>query len=730
MVAVTLTTDLFRTVYEMAESFANGEAGYTISLDYETELDEFLGYSDTNDPTVNSLSSTRLDLTYGDFDVVATGTGIGPVSTLEALFEAIDTGVATGEIDTVTIDKDGTGEILAFSLLSSGYTLTSGDVTLTISGSLPQSFSDIFDFAVILDDIQDMAVLSTSRMAEIVATLAAYDIPAIEVTDDGNTIFGFSVTTSAVELNLFDHLLTLNGTFPSDLGELVDLMNEIEALGGAPIDLTDYSNFGLDSLVFTDRNDDELQILTGPVTDEASQEFTSITFDGESYSPDFDIVFEVDDTPADGVVLGANDWADMIFGTFASGAGVGDMIDGFGGNDRIFAFDGDDIIEGGEGADTMTGGDGRDTFMADGASELDGDVITDFMAEDTLTLQSVLGSVTSVSSSVSSTVISVDFDGDDAADASITLQGDFTGQSFDVTEQPESTVEITLSEAEAAHDFTGDATSDILWRKSTGRVGFWEMHDGAATYHFLADVATSWTIQETGDFNGDGTMDILWRYTSGTVGYWEMQEGDETFHVIGSAGTDWTVKGTGDFNGDGTEDVLWRKDTGSVGFWEMDDGNETFHVIGYAGTNWLVEGIGDFNGDGTEDVLWRKDTGNVGYWEMDGGDATFHVIGYAGTNWTVEGTGDFNGDGTDDILWRKDTGSVGYWEMDGGEETFHVIGFAGTDWSVADTGDFNGDQTDDVLWRRDTGMVGYWEMENGEETFHVIANVGLDWDIV
>ncbi|ARE40618.1 MSHA pilin protein MshA [Rhodovulum sp. P5] len=398
-------------------------------------------------------------------------------------------------------------------------------------------------------------------------------------------------------------------------------------------------------------------------------------------------------------------------------------------NDTIDAGAGDDEIAGGLGEDRMTGGAGSDTFFTMSAGGLLGDTITDFSAEDRIEFRDVDVEITSSDFSQDAAILYIDTDNDGTADGSITLEGNYTGQRFSLSEDGDTTT-ITLLEKPAASDFEGDGTSDILWRKGSGHLGYWQMNDGHQTYHAMGWAGTDWSVEGKGDLNGDGTSDILWRKSAGHVGYFEMDNGNHTYHAIGWAGTDWTVKGIGDLNGDGTDDILWRKSAGHVGYFEMDNGNHTYHAIGWAGTDWSVEGIGDLNGDGTDDILWRKAAGHVGYFEMHDGQETYHAIGWAGLDWSVQGIGDLNGDGTDDILWRKDSGHVGYFEMHDGQETYHAIGWAGTDWSVEGIGDLNGDGTDDVIWRKDTGRVSYWEMNDGDATYHVIADVGLDWDIV
>ncbi|ARE42337.1 MSHA pilin protein MshA (plasmid) [Rhodovulum sp. P5] len=421
-----------------------------------------------------------------------------------------------------------------------------------------------------------------------------------------------------------------------------------------------------------------------------------------------------------------------------SGGSGHDVLHGCDGNDRLLGGSGDDILYGEGGMDTLTGGDGSDVFhlssnFPTGTSYHD--TITDFTGEDVIRFHDGLALI-SASSGAAETQLHFDTDSDGAADAILTLRGDFRDYEFHTRAYDDDEVEAYLNVqtgsggASTRGDFNGDGTSDILWRKSAGHVGYFEMENGGHTYHAIGWAGTDWSVEGTGDLNGDGTSDILWRKSAGHVGYFQMENGTHSYHAIGWAGTDWTVQGLGDLNGDGTDDILWRKSAGHVGYFEMDNGSHTYQAIGWAGTDWTVVGIGDLNGDGTDDILWRKSAGHVGYFEMDNGSHTYHAIGWAGTDWSVEGVGDLNGDGTDDILWRKDTGHVGYFEMHDGQDTYHAIGWAGTDWSVEGVGDVNGDGTDDVIWRKDTGRVSYWEMNDGDATYHAIADVGTDWQIV
>jgi hypothetical protein len=275
------------------------------------------------------------------------------------------------------------------------------------------------------------------------------------------------------------------------------------------------------------------------------------------------------------------------------------------------------------------------------------------------------------------------------------------------------------AETAPTNDFTGERTSDILWRYGDGQAEIWFMSAGkVASRASLGIVPTSWTIAAVGDFNGDGTTDILWRNSDGQTQIWFLNGGGvSSKSSLGVIPANWTLAGTGDFNGDGTTDILWRYGDGQAEVWFMSGGKVASRAsLGIVATSWTIVGTGDFNGDGTTDILWRNSDGETQMWFMSGGKvASKSSFGVIPANWTLGGTGDFNGDGTTDILWRYGDGQAEAWFMSGGKVASRAnLGVMSSAWTIVGTGDFNGDGNTDITWRNADGTTEIWLMKGGK----------------
>jgi hypothetical protein len=394
--------------------------------------------------------------------------------------------------------------------------------------------------------------------------------------------------------------------------------------------------------------------------------------------------------------------------TNASGSKFGWIENAIGGsgNDELTGNDVANILDGRSGTDTLTGGAGDDRFVF--GPHYGADTVKGFAAgahtDDRIDLVAFHTSLTAAfshASQVGSNTV-FNFGGGDTLTLQGVLKTSLTAEDF-----------IGLKVAQA--DFSGEGSSDILWRHDSGVVSEYQMNGTAISGGgFVSQPSNDWTVQGTGDFNGDGHADILWRYKDGTVSEYQMNgTAISGGGYVSQPSNDWKFQGIGDFNGDGLGDILWRYKDGTVSEYQMN--GTAISGGGYVsqpGNDWKIQGIGDFNGDGRDDILWRHDSGVVSEYLMNG--TAISGGGYVsqpGNDWKFQGIGDFNGDGRDDILWRHDSGVVSEYLMngtaivDGG-----FVSQPSNDWKVQKIADYNSDGHADILWRHDSGVVSEYLM--------------------
>ncbi len=397
----------------------------------------------------------------------------------------------------------------------------------------------------------------------------------------------------------------------------------------------------------------------------------------------------------------ANGTAGIFNISIARGAVIENAVGG-GGDDTIIGNSSNNRITGNAGADNITGGAGIDTSVYSGAST------------GALWTRNPNGSWT----------VTAGVNGFD------TLTG---VEILDFSDR-----DVFLDTAETT--FSGDGTSDILWRRSDGLTAVWAMNgftvSAADTTAWQA--GNDWQVLATGDFDGDGRDDLFWRHTGGATAIWRM---NGTAITVGDvtqwqADNTWQVLGLGDFNGDGRDDILWRRTDGLTAIWQMNGfaTQSADTTSQQAGLEWSVVAIADFNGDGRDDFLWRRNDGVTAIWQMNGTTVQTGgpTTGQAGNDWIIAGVGDFNGDGRDDILWRRTDGLTAIWQMNGtailASDTLSQQ--AGVDWSIVSVGDYNGDGRDDILWRNDVnGLVAIWTMSGFTVTGSGLTTqqAGNDW---
>jgi len=287
----------------------------------------------------------------------------------------------------------------------------------------------------------------------------------------------------------------------------------------------------------------------------------------------------------------------------------------------------------------------------------------------------------------------------------------------------------------AAHDFSGDGTSDLLWRKTSGALAMWLMSGGQlSSSHSFGIIPGAYSVIGQRDFSGDRNADLLWRDTGGNLYMWLMNGATVASTAsLGNVPTTWTVYGTGDFNGDGLGDILWQDSSGDVAIWFMNGATvlSTTDLGTVPTSTWSIVGS-DMYGD----ILWIDTSSNYSIWQVAGGQVTATAgFGNVPANWQFMGFGDFNGDGVMDILWRDtNTGTVAIWFLNssGNIQSTASVGAVpiATTWTIAQTGDYDDNGMSDILWIDGTGNVAIWFMNGATiASTSSLGNVGTTWTV-
>jgi alpha-tubulin suppressor-like RCC1 family protein len=317
-----------------------------------------------------------------------------------------------------------------------------------------------------------------------------------------------------------------------------------------------------------------------------------------------------------------------------------------------------------------------------------------------------------------------------------TVLGAGAGQSLSVTFTPTDTVNyatatktVTIDVNGAiSFDVTGDLTSDILWRHTSGGdVWLWPMHGASrqSETHIRTVADTNWEIRGVADFTGDGKADILWRNRAdGMVYLWPMSGSAplaETY--VATVDPAYDIAGTGDFDGSGRADILWRGSTaGDVWIWLMNGATPLSEVyVDTVDPGYLIKGIGDLDNDTKADIVWHGAAGDVWVWLMNG--TTRLSQSFVGTvpdtHYQIQQVADFDGDRKADILWwNAIQGDVWIWPMNGASvvSESYVGTVPDTNYRIMGAGDYDGNARADILWRNIVqGDVWVWLM-NGTTT--------------
>jgi len=174
----------------------------------------------------------------------------------------------------------------------------------------------------------------------------------ISLVEPGDTVIitELAVTATTFTLSLEGYTFVLNGTFPTDMGALVNIFfeyHDILDINGFFTSLSDLSGLALDSMTLTGPDGTNLLTMTGGLNGPDALDTATVTINGVVITD---------------AMLGEdyefNNYADYLVGDAS-----GEFMFGLGGNDTLIGHDGhdgNDSMYGGSGNDYLVGGFGDD----------------------------------------------------------------------------------------------------------------------------------------------------------------------------------------------------------------------------------------------------------------------------------------------------------------------------------------------------------------------------------
>lgn len=373
MVTVTLSSHLAERIGLLLRAARLDPASYSIEGTHLAAIRQFEAIASELTPTVPQLGESlvvlRFDAPNAVYRIRVEGSGFGPVSSLEDLIAAIDSGLADGRVSAVTLTRGATA-LVTLTTSDSGYVLQTGADRIAFTGPLPTSLSQLTAMTTLLSlaDRDSLAAMTNAERAALFGLLSDNGLSGVSITSGESALFSYSISPTQLRLTLAGFSYVLNGSFGSDFGPLLAAAYALDASflrDGAFPDLTPLVGLGISGLRVLAPDGTQLLRITGPIATADQAAITGLSVDGQSLDPGSFMVFLQDHFiggPGHEVIFGTPDPSnpDDPVGDYLNGMEGNDLIFGYGGNDQLRGHDGADTLRGGAGDDDLDGGRGND----------------------------------------------------------------------------------------------------------------------------------------------------------------------------------------------------------------------------------------------------------------------------------------------------------------------------------------------------------------------------------
>lgn len=301
-----------------------------------------------DEPTSLTLTELRYSNDGGDAVSIAMS-GLTEQIDFVALEQALIDGVASGLFEGITISLADT-EVLSLTLTDTQMVISSDAFSISMTGALPNSFQEIYDFVMNTNALMSITPdMTQQEYDDLITFFNGFAMTEFEVMDGERTVFRMSETATYVSLDILGANIHLEGSFyEGNLGSYIDAAVQVMSAWADPddgfISLSEIAGLSLTSATVTDKND--------AVLFQASGDFDSVEI-GPSHG-----VGNPEAILVDVVVEGTDDFDSVEVPILPAGYGLQSLTLNMGGEgDRIELFTDDLRFDGGV-PTTINGGDG------------------------------------------------------------------------------------------------------------------------------------------------------------------------------------------------------------------------------------------------------------------------------------------------------------------------------------------------------------------------------------
>ena len=386
-------------------SQANGvEPLSNLNLEFEVTLQDFMdgispaGIAFEKDPE----EITSDGVLWGSLaNGVKLTSEIKTVSTLEDLQDQIENGLETGAFESLEV-FDNNRSIFLLTGSENQWSISSGELELSISGKLPTSMSGLLNFITDLDDAQDFLAVeetwypvdvnntpyfsyddvwqktlstpknfSETERANLIDRLKQYDLDALTIKDEGVEQAKIALSDAEISFMVEGVKISLGGTFPNS--SLGDLFSVIKTFQDATLknenepSLDQFENLDLNKLTITDDKGLVVASLSGSNLSGLETDLLNDSLNVGQVLDNNEVDF-LDSVNFKNISITFFDknYSKNLATETIEGTAQDDHLISFASNKMILAGQGDDLIEAGLGQDLIFGDEGNDLIVLKG----------------------------------------------------------------------------------------------------------------------------------------------------------------------------------------------------------------------------------------------------------------------------------------------------------------------------------------------------------------------------